>query len=264
MPMRRRVACIALVGLVLLVVAAPAAHAWRPRVNLAIDYANQRRGVVRFAVIGPRGRLYPHNAYRTAPAASVIKVMFMVAYLRRPSVRDRALNENDRELLRPMIVRSDNDAATTIANRLGPRPINRLARDAEMRNFSYTRPWGLSRINSRDQARFMFRLERCIPGRHERYARYLLSHIVRPQRWGIARVDVDDWRLFFKSGWGSGTGRVDHQVAFIENGDSRIAVAVLTEYSPSHRYGKRTLRGVTARLLRRLPEEPATRRALAL
>jgi hypothetical protein len=252
--MRNRVLCVAVVGLLILVVAAPAASAWRPRLRAAIHYANQRQGIVRFAVIGPGGKLYRHLAYRTAPAASVIKVMFMVAYLRRASVRDRPLNENDRGLLRPMIVRSDNDAATTIANTLGSGPINRLARVARMRNFSYTRPWGLSRTSSRDQARFMFRLERYIPRRHERYARYLLSHIVRSQRWGIARVDLDDWRLFFKSGWGSGTGRVDHQVAFIERGPSRISVAVLTEYSPSHRYGKRTLKGVMARLLRRLPE----------
>jgi hypothetical protein len=98
----------------------------------------------------------------------------------------------------------------------------------------------------------MSELERYIPKRHERYARWLLSHIVKPQRWGIAKVTPSGWRLFFKSGWGSGTGRVGHQVAWLEKGDRRVALAITTEFSPSHAYSKRTLRGVAARLLRGL------------
>jgi hypothetical protein len=77
----------------------------------------------------------------------------------------------------------------------------------------------------------------------------LLSHIVRPQRWGVGRVPHPGWALYFKGGWGSGSGRVDHQVALLERGGRRIAVAVFTQFDPDHRYGKRTLHGVFARLL---------------
>jgi hypothetical protein len=42
---------------------------------------------------------------------------------------------------------------------------------------------------------------------------------------------------------------VDHQVVLLRKGDRRISVAVLTTDSPSHAYGKETLRGVFARLL---------------
>jgi hypothetical protein len=226
---------------------------WRPGIVKAIAYSNKRDGDVTFAVVAPNGKLFRHMARTEVPAASVLKVMFMTAYLRRSSVRDRALRRADKDLLRPMIRRSDNATATTIANLLGPKPMNRLARRAGMKDFSYTRPWGLSTISARDQARFVSKLERYIPARHERYARWLLSHIVPRQRWGIARVDIDGWKLFFKSGWGSGTGRVGHQVAWLEKDDARIAVAITTEFSPSHRYSKRTLRGVAVRLLRRLP-----------
>ena len=34
--------------------------------------------------------------------------------------------------------------------------------------------------------------------------------------------------MYFKGGWGSGTGAVDHQVALLERGEERIAVAVFT------------------------------------
>ena len=64
------------------------------------------------------------------------------------------------------------------------------------------------------------------------------------------------WEFYFKGGWGTGTGRVDHQVAFLEEHGRRIAVAILTEFDPSHSYGKRTLKGVAERLLRGLPRLP--------
>lgn len=248
----RRAICAAVVAGLLGGPVAPAAADWRPGVGRAIKFAESRQGSVTFAVVGPKGRLYRHRARTKVPAASVVKVMFMAAYLRHKSVRDRRLRRADKDLLRPMIRRSDNDAATRIADRLGPKPMNRLARRAGMKEFSYTRPWGLSTISARDQARFMKRLEDYIPKRHEDYARRQLANIVPRQRWGVAKVVPDGWRLFFKSGWGSGTGRVGHQVAFLERGDERVALAITTEHSPSHAYSKRTLRGVAARLLRGL------------
>ena len=134
-----------------------------------------------------------------------------------------------------MIRSSDNTAATRVDDMLGPKPMYRLARAADMKDFSFVQhPWGLSETSARDQARFMFRLGRYIPDRHESYARYLLSHIVPQQRWGIGRVHRPKWRKFFKGGWGSGTGWVCHQVAFLERGEKRIAVAVMITDSPRH------------------------------
>jgi hypothetical protein len=233
--------------------AAPALAGWRPDKRAAVSYLEGRSGTVSFAVKGPGGRLYGYGRDRTVPAASVIKAMFMVAYLRRGSVRDRKLNDDDRALLAPMIKRSDNDSATRIADMLGPRPIYRLANDARMQHFSYTRPWGESRVSASDQARFFFHLERYVPRRHESYARYLLSHVVESQRWGIGEVEHPNWRYFFKGGWGSGTGAVCHQVAFIQREGVRISVAVMITGSPSHGYATDTLRGVFRRLLRDLP-----------
>lgn len=230
-----------------------AGQSWPPRIERAAEYAEERQGSISFAVVGEQGKMYGYRRRRVVPAASVIKAMFLVAYLRQPSVRDRALRDGDRALLGPMIRRSDNTAATRVADQVGAERMRRLGRIARMHRFTYTRPWGLSGITAADQARFLFRLERYIPRRHEDYARYLLSHIVERQRWGIGRVDLGRWKLFFKGGWGSGTGRVDHQVAFLQQRDGRrIAVAIMTEYSPSHAYGKRTLRGVARRLLRNL------------
>jgi hypothetical protein len=239
---------------VLLSSAPPAAAGWRPDRREAIRYIETRSGNVSFAVKTPRGRLVPYRGGRQVAAASVIKAMFMTAYLRRASVRSRRLREKDRALLAPMIKRSNNETASRIANILGPKPMYRLARDAGMRRFYYTRPWGSSLITASDQARFFFRLERYIPRRHEGYARYLLSHVTSWQRWGIGELQQPNWRFFFKGGWGSGSGAVCHQAAFIERAGKRIAAAVMITGSPNHDYATNTLRGVFRRLLRNLPK----------
>ena len=111
---------------------------------------------------------------------------------------------------------------------------------------------GLSSIDVADQTRFFLHIDRYVPRRHRRYALRLLGSIVPAQRWGIARVRPRGWALYFKGGWGSGTGWADHQVALLRRGRRRLAVAILITSSPSHEYGKETLRGIAARLLRGL------------
>jgi hypothetical protein len=151
-----------------------------------------------------------------------------------------------------MIRRSDNAAASQVCNVVGTDGLDRLARRAHMRHFHATRPWGLSTIDVADQTRFLLHIDGHVPRRHRRYALRLLGSIVPSQRWGIARVRPRGWALYFKGGWGSGTGWVDHQVALLRRGRRRLSVAILITSSPSHAYGNETLRGVAARLLRGL------------
>lgn len=220
---------------------------WHPHVAQAKRFAKKRAGDVAFAVIEKRGQIRGFHRAETAPSASVVKVMLMVSLMRKRG--DKRLSQADRELLDPMIRRSDNYAATVVRDVVGQERIERLARVARMRDFRYSPDWGQSQTSPRDQARFMFRLGSFIPGRHRRYARHLLSHVVPEQRWGIGRVAPPGWRLLFKGGWGSGTGLVDHQVALLTRRHRRIAIAVFTQNDPDHEYGKKTLRGVFARLL---------------
>jgi hypothetical protein len=230
--------------------AAESHHHWRPHIAAARRYVEHRAGEVAFATIDQRGRFRGYRVRSTAPMASTFKVMLLVSLLRKRA--DHPLSRRDGRLLAPMVRRSDNTAATEVRDMVGPRRIRRLARVAGMRDFDYNPIWGMSRSSPRDQVRFMYRLQRYVPGRHRAFARYLLSHVIRSQRWGIGRVVPPGWKLFLKGGWGSGTGLVDHQVALLKHGRRRISLAIFTQFDPDHAYGKRTLRGVAKRLLRGL------------
>ena len=50
-----------------------------------------------------QGNRFGYRRWHSVPSASVVKAMFLVAYLRRASVRDRALTDYDKGLLDPMI-----------------------------------------------------------------------------------------------------------------------------------------------------------------
>jgi hypothetical protein len=228
-----------------------AARPWRAHVREARDYAQTRAGEISFGVRTPRG-LRGLGVERSVPSASVVKAMLLVAYLRQPDVRGRRLRASDRALLGPMIRRSDNAAASQVCNIVGMAGLERLAHRTRMRRFHATRPWGLSTIDVADQTRFFLHIDRHLPTRHRRYAMRLLGSVVPSQRWGIARVRPPGWALYFKGGWGSGTGWADHQVALLRRGQRRLALAILITSSPSHAYGNETLRGVAKRLLRGL------------
>jgi hypothetical protein len=224
---------------------------WRPDVDAAGAYAAGRAGTVSFSVRTER-RVWGRDARRGVPAASTLKAMLLVAYLREPGVRDRALRAADRDLLAPMVRWSDNVAATRVRDAVGDDGLVRLARRAGMRRFRPAPVWGLSSVDAGDQTKFLLGIDRLVPQRHRRYALRLLATVVRSQRWGIASVRPPGWALYFKGGWGSGTGAVDHQVALLRRGERRVAVAIMTTSSPGHEYGKATLRGVAGRLLRGL------------
>ena len=218
---------------------------WHPDVAAAAAFARTRPGQVSFAV-RVHGRHWGYHAAREVPAASLFKPLVLIADL-------RAHDRRHRRLLGPMIRRSDSDAASRLLEMDGAWRVRAVARRAGMHGFSVEQPWGNSPIRADDQARFFLRLPERLPRRARPYGLYLLRSIVRTQRWGVARAAPRGWRLYFKGGWGSGSGAVDSQSALLVHGRQRVALSILTTAQGSHVTGKRTLEGVARRLLRGLP-----------
>jgi hypothetical protein len=237
-----------------LLLPAPALGAqWHPHIRSAISYIHHRAGDIRFQV-RYGDRRWGYHATRIVRSASVVKAMLLVAYLDDPRVRHRRLREEDSELIDPMIERSDNGAASRVLAFVGPARVRTVAHRAHMRRFTLNPVyWGGSQIDADDQARFFLHIDRLVVPKHRWAALHLLASVTPEQRWGVGRIKHHGWHLYFKGGWGSGTGLVDHQVALFTRGTQRVSVAVLTTANPNHEYGKETLRGVFARLLHTFP-----------
>jgi hypothetical protein len=221
-------------------------------VDAARRYAKRRRGRVSFAVADVRGGIAGMGLRRVYRSASLSKAMVLVAYLNKLA-RDRRRPAGQEEFwLDAMIRVSDNESATSLYRRLGPRPLRALAKRAGMRSFAVDRSWSNARVTAADQARFFVGLDRLLaPGRRA-FARNLLSVIQPQQSWGVpAAARPLGWRVFFKGGWRpNGPGELVHQGALLERGGRRIAIAVLTDGGPSEPYGHATIKGVARRLLR--------------
>jgi hypothetical protein len=225
---------------------------WHPNMAGALAYARHRVGDITFAV-RTAGHFYGYRPNHDEWSASVVKAMLLVTYLDLPSVRRRALRPDEMAVLGPMIRVSDNDDAQQIFNTVGQTGLARLSRQVGMTRFATNPIWGETSVTARDQSRFFFDIDGFVAPRHRSYAMRLLRSISPQDRWGIGRLAPTGWKLYFKGGWGYGTGLLDHQVALLQRGCARVSIAVLTMYDGSHAYGKATLKGLFARLLRGFP-----------
>jgi len=228
---------------------APAAPALTTSAGIAAArrYAKARQGTVAFAVLDPQGRLRGLNRTMRFPSASVVKAMMLVAELRR--VGSGHLAPSTAATLTSMITVSDNDAASAMYTMIGGgTALRAVARAAHATRFEDVGYWSDAQLTAADQARFFLRIDRLVPATHRRFARKLLSSIVGWQRWGIPPVAARRrLKVFFKGGWRTG---ITHQVALLERGGQRVALAVLTSGEPSMAYGEQTIAGIAARVLR--------------
>jgi hypothetical protein len=225
---------------------------WRPDIGAAIAYAHTRVGDIAFAVRTQR-RFYGYRPDHVEWSASVVKAMLLVTYLDLPSVRDRGLGPSDTAVLGPMIRASNNDDAQQVFDTVGQARLRALARRVGMTHFAPNAVWGETSITARDQTKFFLQIDRYVAVGHRSYAMRLLRSIVPWERWGIGELAPRGWKLYFKGGWGYGTGLLDHQVALLTRGCARVSIAVLTMHDGSHAYGKQTLKGIFTHLLRGFP-----------
>jgi D-alanyl-D-alanine dipeptidase len=227
----------------------------RAQIDSVRDYLAQRAGVVSVGVIDSEGRVRGIRDRRRFVTASVVKAMLLVAYLRGVERQERALTSYERGRLGPMIRVSSNAAATWTYRRVGDARLRRLARRADMDQFSICCSWADARFSARDQAKLFWQLDELTPRRFRRYATGLLRSVVSRQSWGIPGVARPrGFSVRFKGGWRrTGRGRLVHQAAALRYRGTRFSLAVLTDGNPSTAYGIRTIAGVTSRLVRRRP-----------
>lgn len=186
----------------------PSGKAWTTAVRRTRSWVRGQGASMRFALKVDK-RTWSYRGHDTTHSNSLIKATVLIAYVRRASVRHRALTSREKALLTPMIHESANGPVNTLIGMMGGvEPLRRVGRLVGMEDF---RPqsglWGASLISALDEARLFARLYSIVPPRHRDYALGLLRHITASQRWGMPKAAPRGWRVSFKSGW-NGTGRV--------------------------------------------------------
>jgi hypothetical protein len=248
----------------------PSAKKVWPPVNFPSQRAIRRaqefaaaRGEVSFALISSSAGRYGYDVDRQYSSASASKALLLAAQLRQLQKDNAQLDAASRALLEPMIVYSDNGAASGVYARVGDAGLYDVAQRAGMRGFSVDPGfWGGAQITAADMVQFYFRLERNLGRRYRDYGLRLLSSISPTQRWGIPAAAGRRWRVWFKGGWRPAgqkgtTGPVTHQAALlVHRRGERLALAVLSNEAPGSGAGFDAIEGVAERLL----AEPPPRR----
>jgi hypothetical protein len=215
----------------------------------AASFLNGRAGATAMAVIDSTGRLSGLHTSAHFETASVIKVMFLAAYLQRLRAAHRGLTSSDRALLYPMIHESNNDAASAVLGVVGEAAVKRVAAEAGMHDYA---PgvgwWAFSQTSAADQAQLLWRLGEVMPRQFYPYARGLMSTIEPEQSWGFPPVARPRWQVLFKTGALPSRG-LFNEVARLERDGTVFSVAVLTDHDPSQAYGEATIEGVAQHLL---------------
>jgi hypothetical protein len=214
------------------------------------------RADVSFAVIDRSLGLRGYDYDRQYSSASVSKALLLAAELRRLDREGLPLDAQTKALLEPMVTYSDNRAADAIYARVGDDGLEEVAERAGMSNFVPTPGfWGGDQITAADMARFFYRLDANLAGRHRAYAKRLLAGITPVERWGIPEAIGGGWSIWFKGGWRppggeQNSGPVTHQAALLEHRrGERLALAVLSDEAPWGGGGFEAIEGIARRLL---------------
>ena len=192
------------------------------------------------------GKLYRNEeAHDRVRSASIVKVAIAAHHLKSPR------SSAQYSTIRVMITQSDNTAAYTLFDSVGPQVIRDLSRwDTRA---IYSPWWGHTLVTAAGQAKYLSALAdgKVLPKQGTRMLLGLMRHAEPEQRWGLAEGVQGKGRssVPVKNGWYAwedlGTTSINCLALLPFDGDSeRLAVAVTTSYASDRGlgYGRTTCR----------------------
>jgi beta-lactamase class A len=250
--------CAAGVGLGALQVFAPATASaagidTRAGLAAALDrYAATRVGTIGLAVRDNRdgGTFFWRPA--TLQSYSTIKVLILVALLKRAQDRRVGLTSTQKSLASRMIRYSDNAATDTLLASVGVARCQRVADELAMTRTvvrgGSTGWWGHSTTTTRDLLRLMNSLvlgTYLSPGRRA-YVRDLMATVTSTQRWGLGDPLPDAVHVEQKNGWGPmSTGYRLNSFGHVSGYGRSYQLSILSRSPNGFTYGKATINRVS-------------------
>jgi beta-lactamase class A len=225
----------------------------RAALSAALDrYDATRVGTIGLAVRDNRNGQSFFWQPRTLQSYSTIKVLVLVALLKRAQDRGQGLTSNQKALASRMIRSSDNAATDTLLAQVGVATCQRVADQLGMTRTvvrgGSSGWWGHSTTTTRDLVRLMNSLvvgTHLSPGRRA-YVRGLMSTVTPSQRWGLDDALPGAVHVEQKNGWGPmSSGYRLNVVGHVSGYGRSYQVAILSTSPNGFTYGKATVNRVS-------------------
>jgi beta-lactamase class A len=139
-------------------------------------------------------------------SASIVKVIILGALLRKALDQHRYLTGTETTLLRAMITRSDNSAASSLWVKLGRSNLQHFLNLAGMRQ-TILGPggyWGLTQVTAHDEMlllRVLLTTNGVLSSNSRAYALGLMAQVISSQRWGVPAGAPRTVTVHVKNGW---------------------------------------------------------------
>ena len=246
------------VGLGALTVMAPATASaagieTRAALRAALDrYAATRVGTIGLTLRDNRDGGYFAWRPLTLQSLSTVKVLILVATLKRAQDRRLSLTSTQKSLASRMIRNSDNAATDTLLAQIGVSTCQRVADQLGLSSTvvrgGSTGWWGYSTTTTRDLVQLMNQLvlgTYLSPGRRA-YVRNLMSTVTSSQQWGLGDPLPDAVHVEQKNGWGPmSTGYRLNSFGFVSGYGRSYQLAILSKSPNGFSYGKTTINRVS-------------------
>ncbi len=222
----------------------------------AAAIAEQHSGSVGVAVLNMRtAEIYSLGGTRAFPMYSTAKVPIMLGVLNRVQREKRAVAAWEDNLIRDMIQRSDNDAATSlIIHAGGAAEVNRYLRAIGINSTTMdNESWGYSTTTTEDMVRLTAKLGNCTILNAElcHYALEIMRNVTPEQRWGIDAGAPTRGSIAIKNGWfPEQAGWTINSIGYVKGQRARYAIAIYTRPNSSMRAGIDTIEAIATELHR--------------
>jgi len=225
----------------------------RAALRAALDrYADTRVGTIGLTLRHHRDGGYFAWQPLTLQSLSTIKVLILVATLKRAQDRHLSLTTSQKSLASRMIRNSDNAATDTLLAQIGVSTCQRVADQLGMSSTvvrgGSTGWWGYSTTTTRDLVQLMNQLvlgTYLTVGRRD-YVRGLMGSVSTSQQWGLGDPLPDTVHVEQKNGWGPmATGYRVNSFGFVSGSGRSYQLAILSKSPNGFTYGKTTINRVS-------------------
>ncbi|HEX9042459.1 MAG TPA: serine hydrolase [Trebonia sp.] len=190
-------------------------------------------------------------------SASIVKVTILGATLRKALDQHRYLTSSEVTLLRAMITKSDNNAASTLWARLGRTYLQRFLNLAGMRQtvLGSGGYWGLTQVTAHDEMlllRLLLKSNTVLSSNSRAYALSLMAQVISSQRWGVPAGAPRTVTVHVKNGWlplATHGWRIN-SIGGFTSAKGWYSIVVLSMDNPTMSYGITTVESI-ARVIHR-------------